>query len=378
MIDADMFVAPVAAADLLYFGNAAIGLASAPVLDAVVGQLRREAEIGGPNASAEAQPRLDQGYAAAARLINAAVDEVAFLESGNRALQSLIQSVGLVPGDHVLVDRTCWGGTLDMLASLPGVTIDIMPVDAFGRADPQATRAALDPHTRLIILTWCPATGGLINPAVEIGAIAAEAGIYYIVDACQMLGQGVVDVARLRCHGLAASGRKWLRGPRATALLYASRAFLDARPAFMADQVGRRRGDARRYESGEAYVAGRIGLGVAIEGALAIGIDRIGAEIRRKAELLRAALAAVPGIALTDVGAPLSGIVTFTVDGMTPADLAARLRRHDVTISPLTAIYAPLDFAARGLAAVARAAPQIYTRDADIQRFAAMLAAVLR
>lgn len=378
MIDPERFITPAAGLGDAYFANAASGLAAAPVLDAVIAHLRREAEIGAPFAAAEAEPRLADGYAAAARLIGAQPDEIAFLESGNRGLQALILSVGLLPGDHVLVDRTCWGGTLDMLASLPGLVIDVMPVDAAGRADPTATRATIHPRTRLVILTWCPATGGTINPAAAIGAIAAETGAFYIVDACQRLGQGVVDVAALSCHGLVASGRKWLRGPRGTALLHVSRAFLDARPAFMADQLGRPRTDARRYEQGEAFIAGRLGLGRAIEGALAIGPATIEATLVDTARTMRNRLSALRHVRLLDAGEGLSAIVSFTIDGVAPAILVERLRTHGVMVSALSAAYTPLDLAARRLDGVVRAAPHLFTTEADITRLVDALATLGR
>ena len=104
-----------------------------------------------------------------------------------------------------------------MLADLLDVSVDVMPVDAEGRADVAAARAVIHPRTRCIVLTWCPATSGVVNPALEMGALAREIGAFYFIDACQLLGQRPVDVRALRCHGLAASGRKWLRGPRGTA-----------------------------------------------------------------------------------------------------------------------------------------------------------------
>jgi selenocysteine lyase/cysteine desulfurase len=150
----------------LYFANAAAGLMLPEVVEATIGHLRREAAIGAVPAAAEASDLLAAGYAAAAELVGADVAEVAFVESGNRALAALIQSAALKPGDHVLVDRTCWGGTLQMLSSYPGVIIDVMPVDQHGRVDVDAARSQAHPATKLIVLTWCPATCGFFNPAI--------------------------------------------------------------------------------------------------------------------------------------------------------------------------------------------------------------------
>jgi cysteine desulfurase/selenocysteine lyase len=378
MTDPRDFLAPARPSAGIYLANAAHGLPSAPVLDAMIGFLRDEAELGGARALARHAAQMTAGYAAAARLIGAGQDDVAFLDSGNSAIRALILSAGLAPGDHVLVDRTCWGGTLDMLASIDGIVIDVMPVDGFGRADPVATRAMAHPRTRCILLTWCPATGGIVNPAAAIGALASDIGALFFIDACQLLGQRPIDVRALGCHGLAASGRKWLRGPRGTALLYASRALLDQRPAFMADQIGRPLTDARRYEQGEAFFAGRLALGVAIGGALAIGLDRIADHVGTMAAALRDGLRAIPGVRVLDEGDDLSAIVTFVVEGQSPDETVLALARQDIHIAALSATYTPFDFAARGLTKVARAAPQIYTHEQDLERMLTAVAAQAR
>jgi cysteine desulfurase / selenocysteine lyase len=367
MLTPDIFVAPARPMRELYLANPSHGLPSAPVLAALQDYLVAEAEWGGAGAMQRHDAQFAAGYAAAARLIGAQPQDIAFLESGNRALQALILSLRLQPGDHVLVDRTCWGGTLTMLADLPGVVVDVMPADAHGRADPVATRAMVHPATRCILLTWCPATSGIVNPAQEIGVIARELGIAYLIDACQMLGQRPVDVGALGCQGLAASGRKWLRGPRGTALLYVAPDFLAAHPPFMADQLGRPRQDARAHEQGEASLAGRLALGVAIQGALAMGPQAIAGRLAALSAQLRAGLRALPGVTVVESGEDLSAIVAFHIDTVPAARALAELAHQGIRIGTMGTAYAPLDMAARGLEVVLRAAPQVYTREADIE-----------
>ena len=371
----DRFAAPARTPREVYLGNASHGLPSAPVLEAMQDYLVDEAEWGGALAYQHHEDQLMAAYAAAARLIGAQDDEIAFLDSGNRALQALILALRLQPGDHVLVDRTCWGGTLTMLADLPGVVVDVMPVDAQGRADAAAARTMVHADTRCILLTWCPSTSGIVNPAREIGVMAREMGVLYLIDACQALGQVPVDVQALGCHALAASGRKWLRGPRGTAVLYASRAFMAAHPAFMPDQQGAPRQDARAFESGEASYAARLALGVAIAGALAMGVEDTARQLGALAGQLRAGLRALPGVDVLEGGADLSAIVTFRIDGVAEAQALADLARQGFRLGAPGLANAPFDLRARGLSAVLRAAPQLYTSAAQI---AALVEAVAK
>lgn len=347
-----------------YFANAAAGIMLPDVVEATVGHLCREAAIGAVSAAAEASDVIAAGYVAAADLIGAEVDEVAFVESGNRALAALIQSAALQPGDHVLIDRTCWGGTLHMLSSFPGVVVDVMPVDQHGRVDVDATRAQAHPATRLVMLTWCPATCAIFHPAEAVGLLAQDLGAFYIVDACQVAGRRPIDVRDLRCHGLAASGRKWLRGPRGTAVLYASRGYLSATRAFMADQFGQGRIDARRYETGEANVAARVGLSVALRAAQSIGVYAIERQLSDIANELRTRILAVPGAAIVEQGSDLAGFVTMT--GLDVPETIAALARAGITVSNPGRGYAPLDMDARGLTSVIRIAPHVFSTAGDI------------
>jgi cysteine desulfurase / selenocysteine lyase len=117
----------------------------------------------------------------------------------------------------------------------------------------------LDPRVKLVSLTWLPANGGLINDAVAIGRVTHAAGIPYFVDAGQALGQMPVDVRLLQCDMLKGAGRKFLRGPRGTAIMYVRRGFIDQMaPAFLdvlsapwSGEAFEQRRDARLFETSE-------------------------------------------------------------------------------------------------------------------------------
>jgi cysteine desulfurase/selenocysteine lyase len=375
--------------DVVHLNNAGAALAPRVVVDAVVEHLELEARVGGYAAADAVAARSAAVYDSVATLLGAAPDEIALVENATRAWDMVFYALAtsFAPGDRILTSRAEYASNvIGMLqaARHTGAEVVVVPDDESGQLSVDALRDLLDERVRLIAISWIPTQSGLVNPAAAVGAVAREAGVPYLLDACQAVGQLPVDVDALACDFLSATGRKYLRGPRGTGLLYVRRSrlagleppFLDVHAArWEAGDEVHVRDDARRFESWEHSVANRLGLGTAVDYALALGSDAISTRIDGLATTLRARLVDVPGLALHDEGVERCGIVTFTIDAVDVYELAARLRAAGINISVSTIDFARYDFEARGLEAVARASVHYYNTDEELDRFVAALRA---
>ncbi len=370
-----------------HFNNAGASLPPQPVLDTVIGHLQLEAMIGGYEAAAQAEERQAAVYHSIARLINCAPDEVALIENATRAWDMAFYSLRFQKGDRILTSIAEYASNYIaflQIAQRDGVEIVAVPNDAHGQISVEALRQMIDERVKLIAITHVPTNGGLIQPAAAVGAVARQHGIPYLLDACQSVGQLQIDVAAIGCDFLSATGRKYLRGPRGTGFLYVRRALLDRlEPPFLdlyaATWVAPDRyemlPDAKRFENWERSVAGLLGLGSAVDYALAIGSRAIETELRRKAGVLRQRLAEISGVTVWDQGQEQGGIVTFSKAGIGAEQIKSALgaAKINVSVSGRSSTY--LDMTARQLTEVVRASVHYFNSDDEIDQLCRAIAA---
>ena len=371
------------ASRVAHLNNAGAALPPSQVTEAVIAHLRREAEFGGYEAAEAAAEHIEATYPAIARLIGCGVDEVAVVENATRAWDMAFYAMSFKPGERILTSHAEYASNVIaflQVARRTGAVVEVVDDDQHGQlcvADLRRRVSGGGGEVKLIAMTHVPTQGGLINPAEQVGAVAREAGVPFLLDACQSVGQLPINVDRIGADLLSATGRKFLRGPRGTGFLYVRRTLLDQlEPPFLdmhaatwtAPERYEIRPDARRFESWETNYASKIGLGVAINYALSWGLDAIEARVTALADGLRERLAALDGVHVHDQGLRRCAIVTFTVDGVSARAVQRRLAESAVNTSVSVASSARLDLPRRGLSELVRASVHYYNTDDELDR----------
>jgi len=367
---------------VVHLDNAGSSLPPRRVLDAVIGHLELEGRVGGYDAHARNEEAIERFYGATAELIGARPGEVAFCSSATRAWDMAFYSFDFERGDRILTSVADYISNyiaFIQVAQRTGVEVVTVPNDEHGQVSVEALRERLDERVKLVAITHVPTNSGLVNPVAEIGAITRQAGIPYLVDACQSAGQMALDVDAIGCDALSATGRKFLRGPRGTGFLYVRTGLLerleppllDMRAAdWVAPDRYEIRRDGRRFEEWEQDYAGKIGLACAVEYALEWGVDAIWERVHASAECLRALLEDIDGVTVHDPGAVRCGIVTFAVRGVPAEQVKAALAREQINVSVSATTSAVIDALERDLPDLVRASVHYFNTDDELERAA--------
>ncbi len=366
---------------VLHFNNAGAALIPTPVIEAVNAHFQLETEMGGYEAAEAAKKTIQQFYEAAAKLIHCTPKEIAYLENATRAWDMVFYALPFKPGDRILTAKAEYASNYIaflQIAKKTGAAIEVIPDDAQGQLSISALEQMINPSVKLIAITHVPTQGGLINPAESVGKIAKAKGIFYLLDATQSVGQMPIDVEKIQCDALCATGRKYLRAPRGTGFLYVRQSkidqleppFLDlhAAPWVSLNQYQINK-DATRFETWERNYSNMIGLKSAIEYACSWGLENIWDRIHLLSSRLRAQLSLIPKVIVRDLGEKKCGIVTFTIEGIGAEAVSQKLRQKGINTSVSLAEYARLDLEERGLADLVRSSVHYYNTEEEIERF---------
>ncbi|MGD8188759.1 aminotransferase class V-fold PLP-dependent enzyme [Brevibacillus ginsengisoli] len=374
---------------VLHFNNAGAALMTRQVVEAMNEHHQLELLRGGYEAQAIADSRINRVYHAISQLIHCLPHEIAILENSTAAWDMAFYSIPFQQGDRILTSMSEYCSNYIaflQVAKRTGAGIEVIPNDEYGQTSVEALRQMMDERVKLIAINHVPTNSGLINPAAAIGRIAQQSNAYYLLDACQSVGQIPIDVNEIQCDFLTATGRKYLRGPRGTGFLYVREALIEQlEPPFLdchsAEWVAKDRyvirPDASRFENWESNQAIKIGFGVAVDYLLDLGIERVSTRIVTLAEQLRSKLEEISGVRVTDIGEEKCGIVTFTSEQLDTVRIKQELASQNMNVHSIGPGSARLDMEDRQLERLIRASVHYYNTDEEIDRFCTVLSSIL-
>jgi selenocysteine lyase/cysteine desulfurase len=372
----------------LHLDNCGASLMPSPVLRAVREHLALEEKLGGYVAHEQQSVAHEHVYSSLAGLLGGQAKNYALTSSAVDAWNKAFYSVPFRPGDNLVTafNEYCSNYVAFLQqARRFGVEIRVVKAAPDGSLDVGHLESLVDARTKLIAVAAVPSSSGQVNPVADIGRIAREKGIYYLLDACQAVGQLPVNVEEIGCDMLTGTSRKFVRGPRGVGFLYASdRVLAELEPAMLSNQAAawvednryELRPDARRFEDWERSVGNQLAFGAALDYLMSLGPERAFASTQARALELRRKLALVNGVAMTCPEGAHAAIVTFNKQGLAAPEVKKRLEAQGIAVQVASVVHTRLDLAARGIDTTVRVSPHYYNTSGEIDRFVAAVDAL--
>ena len=209
----------------------------------------------------------------------------------------------LKEGDHVITTSMEHNSVIRPLMHLAnlGIETTIVPADSQGLVDPKDIEKSIKPNTRLIVTTHASNVTGTLMPIEEIGTIARNHGIYYLLDAAQTAGSLPMDLSKLPVDLVAMPGHKGLLGPQGTGVLYIREGvdlnqLKEGGTGSLSESIYQPDFLPDRYEAGTLNTPGIAGLGAGVEYILNYGQEKIMNHITNLEKLFLNAFSQIEGV----------------------------------------------------------------------------------
>lgn len=335
---------------LVYFDNAATAQKPQSVLDA----MNRYYEDDNANVHRgvhQLSQRADAAYEGArqkvASFIHAkSTDEIIFTQGTTHAINLVASSFGqafVKAGDEIIISAMEHHANIvpwQLLCQRSGAVLKVLPIKPSGELCIDELPALITDRTKLIAMVHISNVLGTINPIETVIKLAHEKGVPVLVDAAQSIHHMPIDVQSMDCDFLVFSGHK-MYGPTGVGVLYGKKSWLNRMPPYqgggnMIEEVSFAASTYHvlpyKFEAGTPNIAGVIGLGAACDFLSDIGMAAIAAHEREMASLLVSALKGIPGVNIIGQAAARIALVSFTIDGIHPHDIASILDRQGVAV----------------------------------------------
>ena len=331
--------------------------------------------------------RYDETREAVRRFINAAShDEVVFTRNTTESINLVAATFGqafVKPGDEILISVMEHHSNIvpwQLMAQRQGAVVRAVPVTDIGELDLNALESMIGPKTRLVALSWVSNSLGTVNPARRIVEMAHAKGVPVLLDGAQAAPHIAIDVQSIGCDFLAFSAHKML-GPSGVGVLYARGDWFHRLPPYqgggdMIETVTIEKTTyakaPSKFEAGTPNIADVVAFRSAIEYLEQVGLDAISRHEHALLAEATARVSALPGIRLVGTAPGKAGVLSFTMDGVHPHDIATILDQHGIAIRAGHHCTQPL-MAHYGCGATARASFYLYNTMDEVSALVAGL-----
>ncbi|GAA5102351.1 aminotransferase class V-fold PLP-dependent enzyme [Chryseobacterium ginsengisoli] len=370
----------------IFLNNAGSSLMPSIVVDSMIDYVELEEQVGGyevANVNAEV---LEEFYDETAKLINCKSSNIAFATSATDAYAKALSSIIFKEGDVIITTVDDYISNQIVFISLQK-KLNVKVIRTKNLSDNELDLEDLENlikeyNPKLIAVTHIPTNSGLIQNVEAVGKICKQYDVLYLVDACQSVGQMVVDVEKIGCDFLTATGRKFMRGPRGTGFLYVSDKVLDQNYApLLLDMRGANWTEfddyelfktAKRFEHWEISYASLMGLMQATKYANAVGMKNIEDYNKKLSQKLRRNLKNI-GFKVWDQGNNLSSIVTFCGPDGDLENIQKVLKNNNIFFSVTYKNSALIDFTNKNINGIVRLSPHYFNTIEEIEKVSEIL-----
>ncbi|GHG60008.1 cysteine desulfurase [Streptomyces griseocarneus] len=332
----------------------------------------------------EATETYEAGRAAVARFLGAeSPDNIVFTRGTTEAINLVAQTWGranIGPGDEILVPRLEHHSNIvpwQQLAKEKRARLVPVPLLADGSVDQDAFAGLLSFRTQLVAVSQASNVLGTVPPVKEMAALAHRYGAKVLVDGAQAVAHFPVDVRDLGADFYVFSGHK-LFAPTGIGALYGRPELLESMPPWqgggnMIDQVDFTGSTfapvPHRFEAGTGHISGVAGLLAAIDWLTGFDREAVAAYEQELLAYAERALGEVPGLRILGSAPGKIAVLTFTLAGLDPADIARLLDRDGIAVRAGHHCAQP-SLRHYGLESAARASLALYNTPQDVDRLA--------
>ncbi len=322
--------------EVIYLDAAGTTPTPKPVVDAMCNYFYRFNSNTGRGAyrtAVQATSEFEKTRTKLAKFINCSEDEVIFTKNTTEAINLVANGFNFKKGDSMIVPNIEHHSNLVPWLNLKkkGIKVKIVNADQYGVVDPAEIEKAIGDTTRFITITHVSNSIGARQPVEEIGKIAEENDLLYMVDAAQSAGHMAIDVEKFNAHFVAFPGHKGLLGPVGTGFLYCNQQVInDLQPQNLGGGtvVQVTEDDFKlskipaRFEGGTQNIAGVIGLGAAIDYLNSIGLEKIEKHGKKLTKLMFSEIENIKNIIVYGRPENIYDMVVFNISGVNPHDVA--------------------------------------------------------